>query len=502
MPEARNRPDVPAANLRRPGQKTEEDFLSGERLKALQQQVRDLYLSDDRPWVIGYSGGKDSTATLQLIWYALSKLPVEQRSKKVFVIASDTLVETPVIVGYLDATLKRINESAQQQQMPFQAEKVVPVLQNRFWVNMLGRGYPAPYRRFRWCTDRLKIDPANRFIEDRVDEFGEVVLILGVRRQESTTRAQVMALHRKPGDLLSRHSTLRSAWVYTPIEFFSTNDVWTYLLSAKNPWGNNNRDLVTMYRNAQAGECPLVVDTTTPSCGNSRFGCWTCTVVERDKSMEAMIDSGEEWMEPLLELRDWLADTRDPERKREFREMKRRHGRVDVWERDGEKRIIWGPYKMEVRRKILRMLLEAQNAIRRDGPDPEARLISDEELHEIRRLWVTEEGDWEDSLPGIVEDVTGESLEWAHDDLGAASVLDLAVLTNVCSEHGLNPDLLQSLIDEERKMQGLGRRGQIYKNINRVLSKEWRDEAELTRWLGWNEDSASSPARSSKGAQD
>src|SRR5205823_7980843 len=139
---------------------------------------------------------------------------------------------------------------------------------------------------------------------------------------ESATRAQVMSLHRIKGTRLSRHSSLPSAFVYTPIADFSVDDVWTYLLQVPSPWGSNNRDLVTLYRNAQAGECPLVVDRTTPSCGNSRFGCWTCTVVERDKSMEAMIDAGQEWMEPLLELRDWLAATQDPARKREFREVR------------------------------------------------------------------------------------------------------------------------------------------------------------------------------------
>jgi hypothetical protein len=98
-----------------------------------------------------------------------------------------------------------------------------------------------------------------------------------------------MSLHRKPGELLSRHSSLRSAWVYAPMEYSTTDDVWGYLPSVKSPWGADNRQLLTLYRSAQAGECSLVVDTTTPpSCGNSRFGCWTRTVLERDRSMEAI----------------------------------------------------------------------------------------------------------------------------------------------------------------------------------------------------------------------
>lgn len=453
-------------------------------LPVLQEEIRTVYTADNRPWVIGYSGGKDSTTTLQLIWHSLAQLSEEKRKKPVYVIASDTLVETPVIVDYIDRTLAMINEAASRSGMPFHAEKVRPRLADTFWVNMIGKGYPAPYRRFRWCTDRLKIQPANHFIEERVSQYGEVILILGVRRAESATRAQVMSLHRKPGELLSRHSSLRSAWVYTPIEHFSTDDVWTYLLSVRSPWGSNNRDLVTLYRNAQAGECPLVVDTTTPSCGNSRFGCWTCTVVERDKSMEAMIDSGQEWMEPLLELRDWLASTREPTKKHEFREVRRRDGRVRVWGEDQNK-IIWGPYKLSVRKQILRRLLAAQQLVRQHGPDPKMKLISDEELHEIRRLWRTEEGDWEDAVPQIFRETVGEDLDWVEEDMAGSTVMDSRILEEVCREQGLPPGVLKELIDLERDLQGLGRRGAVYDRIDRILAKDWRTPEEVFSAIGW-----------------
>jgi DNA sulfur modification protein DndC len=368
--------------------------------------------------------------------------------------------------------------------MPVRAFKVRPKLDSTFWVNMIGRGYPAPYRRFRWCTDRLKIDPANRFIEDQVDKFGEVVLVLGVRRSESATRAQVMALHRREGEKLSRHSTLRSAWVYTPIEHFGVEDVWTYLLSVPSPWGNNNRDLVTMYRNAQAGECPLVVDTTTPSCGNSRFGCWVCTVVERDKSMEAMIESGEEWMQPLLDFRDWLASTREPARKHEFREVRRRDGRVHIWGEDKNK-IIWGPYKMAIRRDILRRLLTIQQEIRRTGPDPNGKLIGEDELHEIRRMWRAEEGDWEDTIPQIYREATGQDLDWVEEDAAAGMSLDKAILEEVCAEHDVPADLLRALVDVERELQGLGRRTRVYDRLGRVIEKDWRSADQVFAEIGW-----------------
>ncbi|HEX6038587.1 MAG TPA: phosphoadenosine phosphosulfate reductase family protein, partial [Longimicrobium sp.] len=196
-------------------------------LPQLYAEIQGLYLADRRPWVIGYSGGKDSTCALQLIWNALSAMDRALLDKPIYVISSDTRVETPVIVGYIDRTLELIESAAREQGLPIRTQKVVPTIERSFWVNLLGRGYPAPTRRFRWCTERLKIEPANDFIRQRVAEFGEVVMVLGVRASESATRAQVMALHRIKGSRLARHSSLLNAFVYAPIEAFSIDDVWT-----------------------------------------------------------------------------------------------------------------------------------------------------------------------------------------------------------------------------------------------------------------------------------
>lgn len=440
-------------------------------------EIREVYAASKMPWVIGYSGGKDSTATLQLVWYALAGLPVEQRHKPIYVIASDTLVETPVIVDYLNATLRRINEAASETKMPIEAQKVVPQTTDTFWVNLIGRGYPAPNQRFRWCTERMKIMPANRFILDRAAEFGEVVMVLGGRKTESASRAQVLnSRHGKvTGSRLRRHHILTRAYVYTPIEDFTTDDVWTYLLQVPSPWGSNNRDLAALYRSAQSGECPLVVDDTTPSCGNSRFGCWTCTVVTRDKSMEAMIDNGEEWMLPMLEFRDWLAETQDPARKHIYREHKRRTGQVSI--KDGK--LIRGPYKLEFCKEILRRLLDTQNRVRAEGPDPDQELIGEAELHEIRRIWRTERQDWDDAVPQIYAEMTGRTLDWLQDDIGAFSAQEYRVLNEICQDHDLPTDLVARLLEQERQMQGMHRRAGIFQRIDEVLREEWRDEVTI-----------------------
>lgn len=445
---------------------------------ALEERVRVAYCSDNRPWVIGYSGGKDSTCALQMIWRALSALPADERRKPIYVLSSDTLVETPVIVDYIDSALDQINRAADEQGMPITAHKVVPDVKDSFWVNLIGRGYPAPSRRFRWCTERLKIDPANAFIKERVAEFGEVVMVLGVRSAESATRAQVMALHRLKGSLFSRHSSLLGAFVFTPIEALSVDDVWDYVLQTPSPWGADNRQLLKMYRNAQAGECPLVVDKNTESCGNSRFGCWVCTVVTKDKAMEAMVDNGEEWLEPLLDVRDFLADTLDPERKKVVRDYRRRTGQVTV-NRSGDG-LIPGPYKLEFRREVLtRLLLAQKEAASLVNDEPAPTLIHEVELHEIQRIWRRESGDWENTVYQTVRDVLGLELTAPDVDDFEFSASDGDILRRVCEQHDLPLQMMSELLDAERSVQGLRRRASIHTRIASILEKEWRSEEEV-----------------------
>ena len=452
-------------------------------LDQIHREIQEVYLENARPWVIGYSGGKDSTTALQLVWYALAELPVEERKYPVYVISSDTLVETPVIVSYITGTLARIETHASEQRMPFHTELVRPKTEDTFWVNLIGKGYPAPYSRFRWCTDRLKIQPANRFILDKASEHGEVILVLGSRKGESATRDQVLSLHRLKNSLLSRHTTLPNAYVYTPIVDFGLNDVWMYLLSNPPPWGGDNKQLVTLYRNANAqGECPLVVDETTPSCGNSRFGCWTCTVVSKDRSMEGLIDNGEEWMLPLLEFRDFLAETQEPERKADIREHRRRNGKITFVGR----KLIRGPYTLEFCKKLLRKLLETQQQVREEGPDPNLQLITDAELEEIRNIWRTERSDWEDAVPQIYKDIVGER-EWVVDDTTSFTAEDKQLLAAICDENEIPVALVAKLLDTEQQMDGMLRRAGIHARIDAIFHEDWHSEDEARAELAARE---------------
>lgn len=440
-------------------------------------EVRDLYLRYPQPWVIGYSGGKDSTTVVQIVWKAIEKLPPEQRQKPIFVITADTGVETPLVLDYLNGTLHRLRVAAQSHRMPFYVEVVRPTLNDSFWVNLIGRGYPAPTSRFRWCTERMKITPANRFIEEKVAQYGEVIMVLGVRKTESSTRMQIMNTYQVKGHpLLRRHTSLRGAYVYAPIADFSSDDVWTYLLQVASPWGSDNRDLAALYRNANAGECPLVIDLSTPSCGNSRFGCWVCTVADRDSSMQALIDHGEDWMEPLLEFRELLASTTDPQRKREFRDIRGRDGRV-ILKKDGTPAA--RTYKLDFSKKLLWQVLQAQQFLRENGPDPNTKLISYDELFEIRRIWRTERQDWEDSVRDIYFQVTGHSLDWPVDDDGHFDGDHKALLSSICAEYEVPFELVAKMLEEERRMNGMARRAGIQKALTHVLGQEWRSEEQI-----------------------
>lgn len=344
------------------------------------------------------------------------------------------------------------------------AARLTPAIEDSFGVNRIGKGYPAPRLKFRWCTERLKIRPSNKFIRDVVRQYGEAILVLGTRKAESQVRAGRMNKleARRVRERLSPNASLPNSLVYTPVEDWSNDDVWLYLMQVKNPWGHDNKSLLGMYQGAsEGGECPLVVDTTTPSCGTSRFGCWVCTVVDQDRSMEAMIKNDEEkvWMTPLLELRNEL-DKPDDRDRRDFRRMT---GRVQLM---GD-RVIPGPYTKDWRVYWLRRVLEAQQSARREGPE-EFRgltLITEDELHEIRRIWLYEKHEFDDSLPRVYEEVTGVKFSKRGDEGNGLRADDWALLREVCGDDPAFFDLQVRLLGEERRFRGLSRRAGIYQAL-------------------------------------
>lgn len=296
------------------------------------EEMKIVYKNDNRPWIIGYSGGKDSTVVVQLVFMMLQSLKPEELHKDVYVVSSDTLIENPIILAYLKDASELINEGASKLGLPLYTHMVHPDYNNTFWSNIIGKGLPTPTSiRFRWCTERLKIKPSNKFIEEKVRENGEVVVLLGVRKSESIARGIRIKNREIDGYLLTPHGSLQNTYVYNPIVELSTDDVWEILLSnnGKNPWGGDNNQLFDLYMGSDGGECQFTItknekgEVDTPSCGNSRFGCWICTVVKEDKSLTGFIQNGESELQPLLDFRQWLLDIRD---KHEFRMQYRRDG--------------------------------------------------------------------------------------------------------------------------------------------------------------------------------
>ena len=162
-------------------------------LESIYDEIRTVYLNDDRPWILGFSGGKDSTCMVQLVWNALSKLSPEKLEKKIYIVSSDTLVESPQIVERITSSLNKLENASKKSHIPISTNLLRPKISDTFWVRILGL-YPAPTSMFRWCTDMLKIANADRFIKERVSEYGEVVVLLGTRKSESSTRQQSMNL--------------------------------------------------------------------------------------------------------------------------------------------------------------------------------------------------------------------------------------------------------------------------------------------------------------------
>jgi len=452
-------------------------------INGLMETVRNLYLADDIPWVIGYSGGKDSTATVQLVWLSLQELPIEQRKKKVHIINTDTLVQSPVIEKWVGNSLEIMGRAAKENGLPFVTHRLIPDMNNTFWVNFLGRGYPFPRKKLRWCTDRLKIQPVNNFVKSAIAEHGEIIMVLGTRKAESQRRARTMAYYEKKRvrELLSPNPTMANELVFSPLEEWNDNDVWVFLMQYKNPWGYSNQELLTLYRGATAdNECPLMVSKDLPSCGKSRFGCWVCTMVEKDKSMEAMIANDDEkaWMTPLLEFRNRFGDEENDRERRSFKKMQ-------GYLQGSYGKLHHGPYKKEIREAWLKELLEIQLDINRNGPEEfsDLELISLPELRNIRRIWVFDKHEFDDSLPRIYESVMKKPFDdpdWIGSE--AYGHEEWKVLKETCQDlfpdEELSFELLYSLIDTENQANSVNKRKGILDSLEKCVKHNFYENEE------------------------
>ena len=327
------------------------------RLAAVRGALRAAFAEPGgEPWIVAYSGGKDSTLLLQLVWEIAAASEPERR-RPVYVVANDTLVESPLVIDHLRRSLDVIRAAARAAGLPITVKVTEPCIDQTFWVNVIGRGCMPPARSSRWCTDQMKIFPINALIRRLVLAYKSTVLLVGTRRSGSRNRGRARTRRGVSATAMKPHRKIENCRTFTPLADLGDDDVWQILMQRRPPWGGSHRGLITLYRNAAGGECPLVLSRKqAPSCGTAspRFGCWTCTVVQKDQSLIDAGDEDEDKLEAFAEFREWLIELREDE-----------SNRLPVLADGSTKRrddgtLVRGPFRLEVRQAILDRLRELE----------------------------------------------------------------------------------------------------------------------------------------------
>ncbi|MCL2650993.1 MAG: DNA phosphorothioation system sulfurtransferase DndC [Candidatus Azobacteroides sp.] len=410
-----------------------------ERILSIIEELIDQYLEKDRynrPWIIGFSGGKDSTVLLTLVWLALQKIREEKIAilrRQVYVVCNDTMVENPVIEEYVTTVLQTIQKAAKEQQLPVIVKTTTPPIEDTFWSCVIGKGYPVPNNSFRFCTEKMKIKPTSTFITNQVAADGEAIILIGTRLSESQQRAKSIRKHDIKGHRLSKHPLNPNTYTYAPIKELMLEEVWYIINAVPSPWKFDNQILFKIYMDASADdyECPTVVTNDSHrSCGQSRFGCWVCTVVKEDKSMNALIKSGIEWMQPLLDFRDRLLENRNVS---DNRSETRRNGQAAVDETGHN----MGNYTMEYRIQLLRELLTIQKDTQQFRSSID--LITSQELIAIQVMWYRD-GNFSTTVNDIYNEVYGYDLQ--NDNISLQERLLLEKSCNNPAHYSLIQELL------------------------------------------------------------
>ena len=434
------------------------------------QEMMMVYRHDDRPWLIGYSGGKDSTLLVSLVFQAVSRLLPAERSKKVYIVTSDTMVENPIVKEYMHSSSEKINEASIAQQLNIEAHIIYPEPHQTFWSRVIGLGYPTPEPPgFRWCTERLKITPMNDFVRDRIKENGEIIILLGVRKAESTARLRSITAKEIEGYLLNPHNNIGNAYVYNPLTEIENELVWAYLLrnDSISPWKTSMKTLFALYQGESLSEERSVLGEIdkkkVPITGNSRFGCWCCTLVKEDKSLQNFIDKkvdGFETLEKLREFRNWLVSIRQNP---DYRDTKRRNGTIYT---RGNGEIGFGPFTLFARQKILQGLLQLEI-------ETGLELITIEELKEIDKMWDSDGDLNRRHLVEIYYKIKGIQLPW--DDYKTPMFHDEIVreIFDIAEKHKIEPELMSKLIVSVDENKHYTRSNAIKKDFSQIINQDW-----------------------------
>lgn len=375
-----------------------------ELMEEAREDILSAYLDEslEGPCMVGFSGGKDSTLTLKLVFEAVSVLPVEMRKREIHVVCTDTMVETPLVHEHMKRQMQQIKLYVEENKIPAKVQMLHRELKDSYFYVVLGKGYRLPDNARRYCTDRLKLKPQDAYVE----EHRPSVIMTGVRSTESARR---MSIYKERWKDDAFHPFAKK---FYPILSFTIEHVWE-ALKAPLPWGSSIY-VRNIYREA-TGECgftnPSATDKPKVDACGARFGCWVCPVVNADKSTEQMAFH-HPWLEPLTKWRelhmivtgqytpptDWTKSRKDRSKElRMWEEInkvvrylsKAGHDRKGQRLNDGV-----GTLNTEARKFLFEKLIETQmemNELREESNLEHIELISTEECNMIINQIVEDE---------------------------------------------------------------------------------------------------------------
>lgn len=372
--------------------------------KSIKLSVKSLqhYGSFYKHWAIAFSGGKDSSATVTLVANLIETGQIP-RPESLTILYADTRQELPPLHLAAMGILQEL------QARGFETRVVLPELDYRYFVYMLGRGVPPPSNTFRWCTPKLKVMSMERELAKLREERGEKFLMLtGVRIGESAARDQRIAVSctKDGGECgqgwFQQSSSQAIADTLAPIVHWRVCHVWDWLLQADLELGFPTFEIAKVYgQDVSDGEEPL----------NARTGCIGCPLVQKDAALDRVIAQPEwAYLAPLQKLRSLYWEIKKPP----YRLRKHGEERKSATKYIGRNRL--GPLHLDARRWMLEQVLGIQaevNDAARSLSKPEISLINDEELARIQELvaantyperWDGTEHRGDELLPEILPD--------------------------------------------------------------------------------------------------
>lgn len=426
-----------------------------QKIAIVKNNLKSEYLSDTRPWVVTFSGGKDSTTVLHLVVDMLLEMRNEgvEHSKKVYIVSSDTGVEMPLIEDYVGNKLEQLRIFSKQENLDIHVQKLSPKVTESFWTLLLGKGYPSPNQTFRWCTDRMKIRPATYFLKGLSDQHQSILMLLGVRSDESVSRAVSIEKRIDNHRGFSMHPDIPNAFIYSPIKDWTNAEVWTFLSKYSAPWGKHDDMMVLYDKGSGEGDCNVALNPEAASCGKTRFGCWVCTVVSKDKSMDNMLKNDEDmWMKPLHEFRNLLEEYRDPESGK--RQPRRRNGQKSI-----------GPFKLETRKELLEKLLSTERDLKIQLAGK--TLIKDEDIAQIQEEWLND-GDFFESAIKLARkygrNVPYESVKAFNED-------EQDYIEGICHESDINKELIDHIMQCEHSYRHHSIRAKAFTEFETIIER-------------------------------